>query len=260
MQKFIFFLFFTVGMLAIPVAYKRLTCGFKIAKMELAVPFCSSWDIANDADVSEILSQNFTYLNRGAQCYVFTSEDEKYVIKFFRFDRKMKRSLQKNLDELFTACILAYTKAKDETGVIYLHLNSTKGQLPILHLKGPLGQNLALKLDDYRFVIQKKVNAFQESLLDKNPEVVRKRLDSFVNLLQTRLDKGIYNSDPALVRNFGFLGEKAIEIDFGNYTDKTASREEEFAQYTNTLKNWLKKNAPEFVTYLEQRVSDATSH
>lgn len=39
-----------------------------------------------EAQVRTILSQPFHYLGMGSQCFCFVSEDEKYVIKFFKLD------------------------------------------------------------------------------------------------------------------------------------------------------------------------------
>lgn len=254
MFRLIFLIFFCACILTIPVGFKRLTCGFKLYKMEFHEPFREEWEVTSNIDIQGILSQTFTYLNRGAQSYVFVSADNQYVIKFFRFDR-LKEDHEQKINELFHACKLAYCKAKDETGILYLHLNQTKDQLPKMHIIGPLGQKISLSADDYRFVVQKKVTSFQDSILSLDPELVRKRLDSFIAILQSRLNKGIRNSDPAVIRNFGFLGDVAVEIDFGNYSEKPTSKEKEFAQYTGKLRAWLKENAPEWVEYFDAKLA-----
>lgn len=76
-------------MLAIPVGMKQLTQGFRLEKMALDFPFHPEWEIEGNASfqIREILSQSYKYLDRGAQCYVFASQDGKYVIKLFRYDQ-----------------------------------------------------------------------------------------------------------------------------------------------------------------------------
>ncbi len=250
MLKLLFFSLFCLCVLSIPAGFKRLSCGFKIFKMDLDVPVNPNWEVFNDVNANTILSQPFKYLNRGAQSYVFESLDGQYVVKFFRFDR-LKEKKEKKIKSLFSACKLAFSKAREETGLLFVHLNRTRDQLPLMHVTGPLGQKLNLQCDDYRFVIQKKANSFQDSILKADPELVRKRLDSFIAILQSRLDKGIRNSDPAVIRNFGFIGDKAVEIDFGNYSENSSSKQKEFDQYIKTLHAWLKENANEWVDYLE---------
>jgi hypothetical protein len=167
----------------------------------------------------------------------------------------MKKDPEKKICELFTACRIAYNKAKEETGLLYVHLNETQDQLPLMHLKGPLGQKIDLEPDLYRFVIQKKALSFKDAILKEDPVIVRKRLDSFVSMLHSRLNKGIRNSDSAVIRNFGFIDDKAVEIDFGNYSEKPTSKEEEFALYTGRLQAWLKKHAVEWVEYFDDRIT-----
>lgn len=234
--------------------------------MRLEIPFRQDWETSSDlsyAQVCEILSQSFTYLDRGAQCYVFASQDGEYVVKIFRFDRALiskkrkKDSPMQKIESLFTACVLASEKAREETGILYLHLNRTKNQFPTFYAKGPLGQTISIPIDYYRFAIQKKVVPFGDSLRDayhsKSPDAMKKRIDSFLDILHSRVEKGIRNSDPSVGRNFGFLGERAFEIDFGNYSLNGSSKEKEIAHYTKRLRLWLSENAPEWVSYLDER-------
>ena len=233
--------------------------------MRLESPFRSDWEVVSDIPLNEtikILSQPYAYLDRGAQCYVFASHDGEYVVKLFRFDRSSKRkktSSHRKVNALFSACVLAYTRAQEETGVLFLHLNQTENLFPLFHATGPLGQPFTLALDRYRFAIQKRVNPFEKSLLEayhsQNPEMMKKRIDSFLSILHSRVGKGIRNSDPSLSRNFGFLGEQAFEIDFGNYSENGVPRGKEIARYSGKLRLWLLENAPEWVEYLDEKVS-----
>jgi len=86
MTKRALLLLFAAALLTLPVAFKRLTCGFKIAKMRLEMPFRPNWE--TDASLSEeqllsILRQPFFYLDKGAQSYVFKSGDGQFVFKLF---------------------------------------------------------------------------------------------------------------------------------------------------------------------------------
>jgi hypothetical protein len=262
LKRLLFAIGFSTLVLLIPVGFKQVTCGFKLSKMKLQIPNRPEWDIVTDLSseqLQSILSQPYVYLNRGAQCYVFESLDHKYVIKFFRYDRAKNKSFQEKLERLFSACLLGFSLAKEETGVLFLHLNQTKDLYPVLHAKGPIGQTLQIPLDRYRFALQKKVEPFEQALLNAykshDPDEMKRKIDSLLSLLESRISKGIYNSDPSLFRNFGFLGDQAIEIDFGNYSQTKISKEKEIARYTNRLKGWLVKNAPEFVSYLDNRIA-----
>lgn len=266
MKRFVFFCLFVFALFLLPAAFKRLTCGFKVAKMELKTSYRAGWDVSQDMsheEVSKILSQDFVYLDRGAQCYVFASQDGQYVLKIFRFDSGivnafMKKTLKKEkVDALFDACILAFERARQETGVLFLHLNTTQNLFPRFRAKGPLGQEIALNLDHFRFVIQKRAEPFRESLLKEirasNTAAVERKINSFLSLISSRVDKGIRNSDPSLSRNFGFLGDTALEIDFGNYSQNGLVKENEIGRYTRKLREWLVDNAPEWVEYLDDK-------
>jgi hypothetical protein len=106
---------------------------------------------ADSNQVCRILCQDFNYLGSGEECIAFLSSDGKYVLKFFRtrnltpktwlkfiplpgleqykFKKIDKRMIRHR--ELFTSYKLAYEDLKEETGLIYIHLNKTKN----LHAK-----------------------------------------------------------------------------------------------------------------------------
>ncbi len=222
-----------------------------MTKIVFDLPFNAAWETdpsLSKEELFSLLSQPFTYLNRGTQSYVFESQDHSHVIKLFRSDKKLffPQKKEGKMEQLFSACLLAYKEAKEETGLVYLHLNETKKWLPTLRAKGPLGQHFSIPLDNYRFAIQKRAKTFQtamsEALESGDPEAVKKKIDSFLALLHSRSKKGIRNTDPALGRNFGFLGDQAIEIDFGNYTHNSTTDEWEIELYTHLLRNWLAEN------------------
>ncbi len=219
-------------------------------------------------EILSIVSQPFTYLNRGAQSYVFTSKDGKCVIKFFRHHnsfsstQKHKDLSKQKMQRLFSASILAYEKAQKETGVLFLHHNPTKDNLPYLHVKGPVGQKFSLDLNSYRFIIQKKVDPFQESLLkayhSSDKLQMARHIDSFITLLHSRVLKGIQNTDPSLIRNFGFFNEEAFEIDFGNYIEHAGPSNQDFIIFSKKFRKWLRKNAPEWVSYFDEHLKIKT--
>src|SRR3989344_6079777 len=127
MKRLCFLIFFSTLVLSFPAGFKRLTCGFKLAKMHFDHPFRLDWEvdpILSQDQLHAILTQPFSYLGKGAQCYVLQSADGRYVIKLFRYDASLRQCPAKR-EKLFTACLLAYHRAREETGVLYLHLNLT---------------------------------------------------------------------------------------------------------------------------------------
>jgi hypothetical protein len=250
-KRLLFFLCFVLGVLTLPTLAKRATQGFRIAKMQIQFPYHPEWQTPIQAEVIPILEQRFHYLGKGAQSYVFESADQKYVIKLFRYDHPQS---EEKITLLMNACKMAYDRMREETGLVYIHLNPTKKALPVLHCKDALGRSYRLSLDNYRFALQKKASDFRKTLLEAkgDPKQMKERIDAFLQLLQVRTQRGIVNTDPNLSRNFGFLGDRAIELDFGNYRDcPTLNQKAEMERHAHRLRRWLKKNAPEWVAYLD---------
>lgn len=240
-------------MLSLPAIAKRLTGGFKVAKMALRFPYRKEWDVALNPSVVPILSQSYKFLGRGAQCFVFESEDGCYVIKLFRYDQPPTES---KVRDLFNACKLAYEELPEETGLVYIHLNVTELGLPTLQCRDAVGRKYAFPLDKMRFALQKKAAPFLEALTAaKGSAEMEKKIDQLIGLLKTRTDRKIFNSDPSLSRNFGFLEDRAIEFDFGNYRKAfDLNQKREMNRFASKLRKWLVENDPNSVAYFDQKM------
>lgn len=251
MKRILLLMLFASLMLSLPTIARKLTQGFRLVKLRCDFPANSEWDFALPSSLHAILSQPFHYLGKGSQSYVFESADKQYVVKLFRFDRK--HQLEKYL-HLFEACKIAYEHLREETGLIYVHLNPTAIDFPIFRGKDAMGRRIQIPLNQARFVVQKRGHNLEEVLRDArhNPQVMRNRLKQFFDLLQARAAKGVFNKDPSLKRNFGFLEDQAIEFDFGSYRfDPTLDRAKEVQRYGQKLRHWLIQNAPEWVFYFD---------
>lgn len=257
MKRLIIFILFCFCTLSIPGLVKRMTGGFRLNKLRVDFPSRPEWNVFFDPEVKSMLDQPFHYLDKGSQCYVFESKDKQIVIKLFRFSDPRS---ELKISTLFEAARIAYEKMKEETGLLYIHLNRTELGLPKILLTDGIGRSFWIALDDYRFAIQKKAKTFEVALEEalEDPILMRKRIDQFICLLKTRVGKGIYNSDPTLGRNFGFLETRAIELDFGNFKPVLPHTPEiEIKRFTEKFRDWLEKNAQEWVEYLMYSLQDA---
>lgn len=202
------------------------------------------------------LKQPFSFIGKGSQSYAFESKDGKYVIKFFR-----SRALSdEKVRFLFHACQLVKDRLKEETGVLYIHLDPTSIGLPVLECRDAIGRIHYFPLDKMHFALQKKAEGFCETLLSLrgNPTEMKRRLDEFTLLLKQRVSKGVINKDPSLGRNFGFLEKGAIEIDFGNYLAvRTVGQEE--ARFMGKLRKWMEKEMPDWVYYIDEELHVSNS-
>ncbi len=253
MKRLVVLLIFASAALCMPLIIKTLSGGFKPSKVRGHLPESPAWEVGFDPALLELFKQPYTYIGKGSQCYVFESKDREWAIKFFRSDHFDSKH---EVFPLFDAVSMAYQHLKEETGLIYIHLNQTQLNLPVLVCKDAIGRSYRLPLDELRFAVQKKAKPFQAVLKEalSDPDQMRKRLDQFIDLLLQRTAKGIFNADPSLSRNFGFLEQRAIEIDVGNFTTKAPhSREDEIERYMSRLRSFLKKVAPEWIDYANQK-------
>ncbi len=276
LKKIFFFSLFVSLLFLLPLALKKATHGFRLAKIRLDYPFVPEWEAEGNA--GEILNQPFFYLGKGAQSYVFESKDKQHVIKIFRYDqmmnpirtsfrsyfgkKKKKSPADAKIRRVFNACKIAYEEAREETGLELIHLNATEGKFPILRVRDPLGRPCRISLDRVRFAVQKKAEPFRKtlraSLQSGDPDRIKREIDSFFSLLEARTAKGIYNSDPNVSRNFGFVEGKAVEFDFGNYFHGPKTKEAQTKQirkFGARLKRWVRKEAPEWAEYVEARIN-----
>lgn len=267
-MKFIL-LIFLVSLLYLPQLMKQ---DFKIPPTYPQIANRDEWETPPpSAQILSILNQSFTYLTHGNQCTVFTSADGAYVLKLFRYTRsrfasiqnvkcwiakyrhkKPKHDLFTKMHKTFHAAFIASAEARPFTQVVFCHLNLTDNQLPCTHIARHV-----LPLDRHRFVLQKKVAPFKDTLLAarNNPEKMHRLIDSFCALIMQRLAAGIHNSDPNLGPNFGFLDDQAVEIDFGNYRKSPYTPQQQLAEITNyllRLEHFLAKNAPGYSAYLKE--------
>ena len=251
--RILFFIFFCISMLLVPALTKRLTKGFRLAKMQLEFPHRPNWEVPLVPEVISILDQPYYYLDKGSQCYVFESKDGEYVLKLFRYDQPTNDT---KVTLLFNGCKAAFDYLKEETGLIFVHLNPTPMGLGTVICRDPIGREVEFQLDQCRFAVQKKAKPFRETLLNakSNREEMQRLIDQFFDLLVARTEKGVLNSDPSLSRNFGFLDTCAIELDFGNYRPcSNVDQGKEIRRYTGKLKKWLLLNAPEWVDYVSAK-------
>jgi hypothetical protein len=250
-------------------------------------------------EVEALLNQPYRMIGAGSECFAFKSEDGKAVIKFFKLDLArpvyfhrgifledysayagtlshhpltrvsfppLKRFLgirEFRIDRTFSSIHLAYEHLKEETGLLYLHLNPTERLHGQLTLYDACGIAHLVDLDKTFFFVQRCATSVETHFAalerEKNTQKAQESIDSLVELLLTRCQKGFADRD-VVMRNFGYIGERAIEIDSGSFRVNPQMRQpwlyaQELFYATLELKFWLKKHYPEMVQYLEDRVS-----
>lgn len=183
------------------------------------------------------------------------------------FHEMLKRFLgmrEYRLNRTFSSIKLSYDKLKEETGLLYLHLNPTTHLHQTLTLYDACGIAHVIDLDQTRFFLQKKAIPLEKQLLSWKKQGLHKQatqtIDAFLHLLLTRCQKGFADRD-IVDRNFGVIGTEVIEIDSGSFFENLKMKErwiyrQELFYATLELKKWLKKHYPEMVLYLEEKVTE----
>jgi hypothetical protein len=253
--------------------------------------------------LDQALNQPFYFLGMGSECFTFLSQDKKTVIKFFKLDQMrfvyFKRAWAKEdhsalavnshwlntlplpsfldpyrkrvvgirqfrIENTFNSCKIAWDYLREETGLVYLHLNPTTDLKKQLVVYDKIGIRYEIDLDSTRFVIQKRAELvtpklktlFREGKIEQAKECI----DSLINLILDRCQKGIADRDPIIKQNFGFIGKKAVEIDTGSFSLNESMKipfthKRELYFETRELHDWLRTQAPSLADYLEERVN-----
>ncbi len=277
---------FFIGFIAVERFCHKQTQGFQLQKIQADLPHNSDWETLLPGDhtsqrLQTILSQPYSFLNSGGESYAFVSKDGKYVLKFFKLHHmrpksfadkflpyplraKYQKSRIQKLTALFSSCKLAYERFRQGTGLVYLHLNKTDFLHVKLQLFDAIGVLHSPDLDQLSFALQEKaVMAFPtlSALAEvKELEAAKTRLSALIDLIVARCQAGLSDHDPRQ-RNFGFVGEKAIEIDLGSFTiDETlkipSSTNKILLYETLKLRRYINKYHPELSDFLEEKINN----
>ena len=261
--------------------------GFSLEAISATIPFHPEWEgrtLNSDEtqEVEQALLKTYHYLGCGGQCFTFASLDGKYVIKFFkqkkfalprwiehfpipllidwlREKKTMKRVEKRN--KVFTAFKLSFDQLQDETGLLYVHLNSTKHLNKILSVSDDLGAVHVLNLDGLEFVLQKKAmlayTAIDTWIETQELDRAKEAIDQLLTLNIALYQKGFRNRDPNFRSNCGFIGSRAILIDVGRVIPSEEIKnpknyKNELAHITPRFRQYLSKKHPELLAYFDQ--------
>ncbi len=268
-------------------ALLRLTDGFCLSHIQSDLSYSPHWETAchNEKAIQALLKQNFYYIGKGSQCYVFESEDHDVVLKFFRFPRYRLHTLaqhitapafvaeiqnkrlamkQHKLNTLFASCKLAHQELREETQLIYLHLNKTHRLNQTVVLYDKLKRPFPILIDEYEFIIQKKgeqIFPYLTHLLEQGKrQEAKEALAHLAALLKTRLQKDIADNDAMIHKNLGFRNQKAFFLDIGGFERGSSIHPERILwQTTQRLRTWLNTHDPELSTYFEQTLRNSAT-
>lgn len=223
-----------------------------------------------DPSISSILKQSFHYLDCGNQCFAFVSDDEQYVLKFFKYAQptvprflttipllnhfkpfrphRFEKVMQKQQRDL-QGYELAFNHFKEETGLVAVHLHPSESSYPVITLSDKLHIAHQIDLNTTPFILQRKAcpiySQLKKWVAAGDVQQAKQGIQSLILLLQKRMHKQLQDDDVHFYSNFGFMGSTAIQIDPGHFTlGPSAHPEAELQTLLQPLIRWCEKNAP----------------
>lgn len=233
---------------------------------------------AINEETKQILSQPFYFLGRGRQCYAFGSNDGKHVLKILRTDNykipfwaralplshlrktmKEKRAHRKRYS--FESFRIAKEEIPEITGTLALHLGKSEPTKQQITIVDALGMRYHLPVQTTLFVLQNKHTLWTPAFLaaKKKKDVKQQELllDSFVDLVVQRSQKGIMNRDGSFYRNYAFENGKGYQIDLGDlYKDPNFVYQKAVRDSLRPLQEWLAKIDPPMLDHLNTRIEN----
>lgn len=255
--------------------------GFTLKKIQSNHPYNPQWDIKVSTDltvlVNEILSQPFFYLGSGNYCYAFGSSDGKYVLKllkqkhmdthnwkhFLLYEKDKIKQKTRTREASFSSYKIAYEELKNETGLIFLHLNKTTNLKKLVSITDQNGLSYQINIDGFEFLIQKKAligytyldDLIQKGLIDESMD----QIYSLLSLIVKRGKKGIFDKDMQFFKNFGFSENQPIEVDIGEFRRNPAQKnpeviKSEVLETSKQLILWINEHYPILLPQVETQI------
>lgn len=224
--------------------------GFRLAHLACELP--QAWENTQmSEEIHRRLDQPFRFFGKGGWCYAFLGKDQKTVLKFFRKDAGLQLP--------FNSLTLLFQKAKDRSGLLYLHLHETNNALGFAEITDPSGVVHRVNLDKMGFALQEKgeliFSWIEQKMAADDLEGAKKAIDSFLECIVSLHRQGIKDIDRSFTNNFGFIGDRAFTLDISSFVyDAKLSYKKETIRKTSPLSRWLNKHHPQLHAYFEEKL------
>jgi hypothetical protein len=230
----------------------------------------------------EILSQPFHYLDEGGQSYVFVSEDNQYILKLFKYHRfrtpwfisylpdasvfsNFKQNYidrrEKKLRAVLKGHQIAYSLNRENSGLYFVQLIPSRSNSKVVILESNGGKR-NVDLGKTSFVLQAKgeivSEVFYRLLSAKDVDTVKQKCRQILDLYKSEYLKGIYDTDHGVMHNIGFVNDKPLHIDVGNFVEVDEMKDDphfwskDLEKVARKMQEWVEKNFPEY----SQEISD----
>lgn len=278
--------------------YYYSTDGFAMQHISINLPNNPLWETRSltheeKTIIDSLLEQEFKYLGKGCQSYVFSSNDNKYVLKFFKYQRMRDKEWlktfnflpfiknycdaknlkkQKKREGVFKSWKLAFDHLSKETGILYVHLNKSNFLNKSVTIIDKVGCKHQVWIDDFQFMIQKKAimlcDQIDTYMANKKEIEALNLLENLVNQILDEYQRGFADNDHALIQNTGVCDGVPLHVDVGQFVFNEEIKNKSFylqELFTKTYKfrKWLNEKYPslnrKFESFLKLFMDDFDS-
>lgn len=265
--------------------YYYATDDVRVSNMTYQLPFKAPWEVPEltpeaHQQLTHVLSQKFYYIGKGAQSYAFASEDQQYVLKFFKFKHLKPNFLidlipsippfktyknqvierkKRKLLSVFNGYDLAYRKNRHESQLLYVHLIPTQTLHQHVTIIDKIGQEKVIDLDAVVFLIQRKGDTLRTRLtqLLEQGQVseAEKALTNIVKMYVSEYQKGLYDRDHGVMFNTGFVGDQPFHLDVGKFSQDESMRDvqvykKDLEHVVWKISQWINRYFPQYAAVL----------
>lgn len=267
--------------------YYALTDDFRLSNIAYEMPYQQAWEFptpsaAEEAYVAALLSQKYHYIGKGAQSYAFASDDDRYVLKFFKFKHlrpswfqqllppfgplkafKENQAARKRrkLYGVFEGYKLAYDVDRAESGLLFVQLNAVNNPARSVTVVDKIGLSRTVALANVPFILQDKGKTLRqvvkELLARGDVATARTRFNQILDMYAQEYAKGVFDHDHGVMCNTGFVGERPLHLDVGKLMRNEGMRQSFAARHdimlvVDTMEAWVKKHYPEYFLQISE--------
>lgn len=222
-----------------------------------------------------ILNQPFTYLGEGGQSTVYTSKDQHFVLKLFKFNRFRpsffarflpnsfrEKHLQKKEKKMFSVLAghkLAFEALRTESALILVQINSLSSPRWVT-LIDKKGFETKVNLEHIPHVLQEKGDmiqtVFSQLLTNGNIETVKQRIGQLLSLCLLEYQKGICDRDHGIMHNMGCIDDKVFHLDVGKLIrNSTINSSLELKRVASKIQIWIDQHYPQYSNEVSRYLS-----
>lgn len=266
--------------------YYRVTGGFTVSNITYPeIAYDARWETTpltadEKHEVRRALSQDYYYLGKGCQSYVFVSEDAKTVIKFPKYQRfrpqewvslfswvpgipqyqKERAAFRRGqMEKMFRGWVLGYEDLKSESGVMYVHMNKAPGLPQSLVLHDKMGYTHTINPEQFEFLLQKRAVMLDKTIEQCSTDEGETLIDRILAMIVSEYYRGLADNDHALVQNTGIVDGRPIHIDVGQFIRNRGvmtpeKHGKELFNKTFRMREWLEEEYPQLAEHLKSRL------